>query len=229
MATTTTRLGLIEPVTADAPSELRVAITNHATTLDTAALDTQGTAASRPAAATSGRYYESTDAGALDRDNGTAWNNIISAGDLKLSAASVAPSGWLLCDGSAISRTTFAVLFNALGTTYGVGNGSTTFNIPDCRGRTLIGAGAGSGLTARARGDAGGEETHPLTVSELASHNHGAVSGSFVADTAGSTQANPGSGVVAGNNRENVTALTGSGTAHNNMQPYWVANVLIKT
>jgi Phage Tail Collar Domain len=173
MATTTPRLALLEPATSDAPSEIRLAITNNATTLDAAALDTQGTAVSRPAAATSGRYYASTDTGALDRDNGSAWNNIISAGDLKLSAAATAPSGWLLCDGSAISRTTFAVLFSAISTTYGAGDGSTTFNVPDCRGRTLIGAGSGSGLTARARGATGGEETHALSSGEGPVHSHG--------------------------------------------------------
>ena len=54
-------------------------------------------------------------------------------------AGSDVPDGWLLCDGSAISRTTYADLFAAIGTTYGVGNGSTTFNIPDSVGATIAG------------------------------------------------------------------------------------------
>lgn len=56
-------------------------------------------------------------------------------------AGSTAPTGWLVCDGSAISRTTYADLFTLISTTYGVGNGSTTFNIPDLRGRMPIGVG----------------------------------------------------------------------------------------
>lgn len=65
-------------------------------------------------------------------------------------AGSSAPSGWLLCDGSAVSRTTYADLFTAIGTSYGVGDGSTTFNLPDLRGRVPVGVGQGSGLTNRA-------------------------------------------------------------------------------
>ncbi|HET8871838.1 MAG TPA: phage tail protein [Aquabacterium sp.] len=62
-------------------------------------------------------------------------------GDLKPTAASAAPSGWLLCDGSAVSRTTYAALFAAVGTTFGAGDGSTTFNLPNGAGRGFIGAG----------------------------------------------------------------------------------------
>ena len=96
--------------------------------------------------------------------------------------------GWLLADGSAVSRTTYATLFAIVGTTYGAGDGSTTFNLPDLRGRMPMGAGTGTGLnasgtgapsgtaqTARARGDWGGEETHLLTGAEsgTSAHNHG--------------------------------------------------------
>lgn len=111
-------------------------------------------------------------------------------------AGSVAPTGWRLCDGSAISRTTFFRLFGAIGTTFGVGDGSTTFNVPDMRGRVGIGAGTGTGLTARTLGATGGEENHALTVAELAAHDHGGVSGSTTSTgtiantTAGGTIAN---------------------------------------
>lgn len=71
-----------------------------------------------------------------------------------------APSGWLLCDGSAVSRTEYATLYAAIGDTWGAGDGSTTFNLPDLRGRAPIGAGTGSGLTARTLGDSIGVETH---------------------------------------------------------------------
>jgi microcystin-dependent protein len=59
-------------------------------------------------------------------------------------AGSSAPTGWLLCDGAEISRTTYSDLFALIGTTYGVGNGSTTFNIPDLRGRVIMGVGTGT-------------------------------------------------------------------------------------
>lgn len=91
------------------------------------------------------------------------------AGIISPYGGSSAPSGWLACDGTAISRTTYASLFAAIGTTHGVGNGSTTFNLPDLRGRTAVGAGSGSGLTSRSLGAAFGSESHSHTVN---SHNH---------------------------------------------------------
>lgn len=87
-------------------------------------------------------------------------------------AGSSAPSGWLLCDGSAVSRTTYARLFAVIGTTFGAGDGSTTFNLPDTRGRSVLGAGSGTGLTSRALGATGGAETHTLTEDEMPSHTH---------------------------------------------------------
>lgn len=105
-------------------------------------------------------------------------------------AGSSAPNGYLLCDGTAISRTTYSALFAVIGTTYGAGNGSTTFNLPDMRGRVAISAGTGLGLnasgtgaisgssqTARTLGQWGGEETHLLTSSEMPQHNHTGVTG----------------------------------------------------
>jgi len=69
-------------------------------------------------------------------------------GSVQAYAASTAPSGWLLCDGSQVSRTTYATLFALIGTTYGVGDGSTTFNIPDMRERIPIGLGTQNTLSA---------------------------------------------------------------------------------
>ena len=93
-------------------------------------------------------------------------------GDVKVTAvpttAGSEPVGWLLCDGRAVSRTAYAALFAKIGTTYGAGDGSTTFNLPDPQGRALIGAGSGSGLTTRALGAKGGTEP-----SNMPSHNHG--------------------------------------------------------
>lgn len=80
-------------------------------------------------------------------------------GTVVQSARLAVPAGWLQCDGSAVSRSTFIELFEAIGSQYGAGDGSTTFNLPDGRGRVFIGAGQGSGLTNRIQGNTGGSET----------------------------------------------------------------------
>jgi|SRR5215831_8338748 len=68
-------------------------------------------------------------------------------------AGSVAPAGWLLCDGTAVSRTTYAALFSLIGTTHGAGDGSSTFNVPDFRGRGLVGVGTNADCNALAMND----------------------------------------------------------------------------
>ena len=96
-------------------------------------------------------------------------------GSIVATARSTAPTGWLLCDGAAVSRSTYAALFSAIGTAYGVGNGTTTFNIPDFRGRVPVGVdGAAARLTANdALGNSGGEEKHVLAFGESqTSHLH---------------------------------------------------------
>jgi microcystin-dependent protein len=98
--------------------------------------------------------------------------------------AAAPPAGWLLCNGSAISRTTYAALFAAIGTTWGAGDGSTTFNLPDTRGRVIAGYDAGNatgrltgaetgGVSAAALANSGGEQGHALASAENATHNHG--------------------------------------------------------
>lgn len=84
-------------------------------------------------------------------------------GSVQMYVGSSSPSGWLICDGTAVSRTTYADLFGIIGTAYGAGDGSTTFNLPDFRGRAPIGVGTGSGLTARTRGDQVGTEALTTT------------------------------------------------------------------
>jgi|SRR6185295_7318463 len=99
---------------------------------------------------------------------------IVPSGTVLDFAGPTAPSGWTECDGSAVSRTTFASLFAAIGTTWGSGNGTTTFNVPDLRRRTCVGrGGSSSGTLGNTLGSVGGEEDHVLSVGELAAHNHG--------------------------------------------------------
>jgi microcystin-dependent protein len=95
-----------------------------------------------------------------------------------------APSGWLLCNGNAVSRTTYATLFASISTTYGAGDGTTTFNLPDMRSRMPIGVGTGTGLTARTLAGTGGVETVILTSAQsgVPAHSHAntaSFSGSF--------------------------------------------------
>lgn len=150
---------------------------------------------------------------------------------------SSAPSGYLLCDGTAYDRATYAELFAIIGISYGNGNGSSTFNVPDLRGRTVVGSGTGAGesrtssgvpigtaLTSRAKGDYFGEETHVLTVAELAEHSHSVLA--YIAG-AGYTTLNAAIGTntnVAGG----AVVNTGSNAAHNTMQPSMVTNFIIK-
>lgn len=83
-------------------------------------------------------------------------------------------TGWLYCDGREVSRSTYSELFAAIGTTHGAGNGTTTFNLPDARGRSLIGSGTGDALSTfrDINNPYVGEETHVQTVAELAAHTH---------------------------------------------------------
>lgn len=100
-------------------------------------------------------------------------------------AGSSAPTGFLLCYGQAISRTTYAALFAAIGTTFGVGDGSTTFNVPDLRGRVGVGkddmggsaanrvtSGGGAGFDGAGLGNNGGYQAVQLTSSQMPSHTH---------------------------------------------------------
>lgn len=84
------------------------------------------------------------------------------------------PGGWLWCHGTAVSRAMFTDLFKVIGTTFGHGDGSTTFNLPDLQGRVLVGSGQGPGLTNRDVGDKGGVEAHQLLESQMPEHLHGA-------------------------------------------------------
>ncbi len=98
---------------------------------------------------------------------------IVPTGTVIPFAGSKAPNGWLLCDGKAINRVAYAPLFEVVGETYGSGDGSTTFNLPDLRGRTAIGYGQATGLASRDLGQTLGEENHVLTIAEMPNHAHG--------------------------------------------------------
>lgn len=149
-------------------------------------------------------------------------------------AGTVAPTGFLLCDGSAVSRTTYASLFTAIGTTWGVGDGSTTFNVPDFRRRTAVGSGGiGSGTLGAAVGNTGGVETHTQTLSELVSHAHASLApgtGIYGPCTPGTGTINFSTNVIAplNNQSPNSTATQGGGLPFNIIQPSAIVMKIIK-
>lgn len=120
------------------------------------------------------------------------------AGSVVAFAGSAAPVGWLLCDGSAVSRTTYAVLFAAIATAYGAGDGSTTFNLPDLRGRTAVG-----------KDDMGGTPANRLQVATTIS----TTSGSASATVASAANLAIGMFVLSANIPPGTTITAISGTA----------------
>ena len=161
-----------------------------------------------------------------DTVDGMHATTLVPPGTVVAYAGSTPPSGWLQCDGLAVSRSEYAELFAAIGTTWGAGNGSTTFNLPDFRGRGPIGAGQGSGLTNRVLGQRSGAETHTLTIAEIPSHSH-SVHGTDHNNTPRHTDYSSGEYGNYINNHTN-TGSTGSNQPHNNMPPFAVVNFIIK-
>ena len=92
-------------------------------------------------------------------------------GQIAIFAGNFAPRGWALCHGQILSIASNTALFSLLGTQYG-GNGSTTFALPDLRGRAPIGGGTGPGLSPRRIGERGGSQTHTLNIQEMPAHTH---------------------------------------------------------
>ena len=102
---------------------------------------------------------------------GSATGDTLPVGSIMPYPKATAPENWLICDGSAISRTDYSELFNAIGTTFGEGDGSTTFNLPNIKGRTIVGLDTDD-TDFNTIGKTLGEKTHTLTVAEMPEHNH---------------------------------------------------------
>ncbi len=173
--------------------------------------------------------------------------NGVPTGAIMPFAGAAPPPGWLLCDGSAVSRSTYANLFAALGAAYGAGDGSTSFNLPNLKGRMPVGLDAGQGEFA-GLALTGGEKAHGLSTAEMPAHGHGITdpghnhqyrpwtnlnknfSGTgmnpLVADDpGGGTRAQFGT-VPSGTGITVQSA--GDSQPHNNLQPYLVVNFIIK-
>lgn len=180
------------------------------------------------------------------------------AGSIIAWGKATVPQNWLLCDGSVISRTTYASLFAAIGTTYGAGNGTTTFQLPDLRGRVPVGKNGGS---FGSLGASGGEETVTLTAAQSGSPSHthpfsgstnttgahthvlsGSNGGSVNLGPSVTSNSNGDFGYVlpggransAGDHSHTFSGTTAGSTAtnasasHTNVQPYQVVNYIIK-
>jgi microcystin-dependent protein len=164
-------------------------------------------------------------------------------------AGSTAPSGWLLCAGQAVSRSEYSALFATISTTYGTGDGSTTFNVPDMRGRVAagkddMGGTAASRLTStvlsasNTLGATGGTQTHTLTSGEsgVPAHGHTITNVKFNASTSHTHSAQGGflseaadnSGGTANAVSVNNNTAANASSAHLNTQPTIVLNYIIK-
>jgi microcystin-dependent protein len=180
----------------------------------------------------------------------------ITPGIIMAYAGSGVPSGWLRCDGSAVGRAAYPTLFTTIGVAYGAGDGSTTFNVPDLRGRVPVGYDVGE-TEFNALGKSGGEKTHILTVAEMPAHNHGGASGSTApnhnhgltinwtntttatggtirvtdvqnATGGGATTTQTTTGNTAPAHTHTIPSQ-GTGDDHNNLQPYLTTHYIIKT
>lgn len=153
-------------------------------------------------------------------------------GEVKLWPAATIPSNWSTCIGGTVSRTTYASLFSLIGTLYGPGDGSSTFNLPDYRGRGPIALGVGDTAegggagTERFLGNEGGTETHTLTEAQMPSHDH--VVFSAINDTAaGSNGRNTYEVRSVSGNTNGLTDSAGGDEAHPIMQPFFATNFII--
>ena len=185
--------------------------------------------------------------------------NPIPAGAMMAWASNTIPANWLLCDGAAVSRSTYASLFAIIGTQYGSGDGSTTFNLPNIKGKTIVGRDSADSNFDILNTPTSyvGAKTHTLTEAQIPSHTHtysgttsttgshnhingwASITGYNYVGSGGNSTWPFGGGSnaaqrdlqAAGDHAHTfsgTTAATGSGQAHNNLQPYIVLNYIIK-
>lgn len=151
----------------------------------------------------------------------TTVNTNTPVGSISMFAGSTAPNGWLICDGSAVSRTTYSNLFSVIGITYGSGDGSTTFNVPNLKGKVVVGYDS-SDTSFDTIGETGGEKTHKLTIDEMPSHHHNTYG--LYTNIGSGSNANTWLAWSGGNA---WVQNAGGDQAHNNLQPYVVMNYII--
>lgn len=161
----------------------------------------------------------------------TAINELIlPAGSIIPYAGNTAPDGYILCDGSAVSRSTYSKLFTAIGTSYGSGDGSSTFNVPNLKGKVPVGYNSGE-TEFNSMGKTGGSKTVTLTTQQIPSHTHELTTSSGYGFDA-SIKGNDGGNTIVLAHLDGVTpesvANAGGGQSHENLQPYVTVNYIIK-
>lgn len=160
------------------------------------------------------------------------WGFVVPPGTIVAFGGSTAPPGWLLCDGSSVSRATYANLFSTVGTSFGTGDGTTTFNLPDLRRRVIVGSGGtGTPVLGNRVGNAGGGETHLLTIPEMPSHDHNPGDGYvhlLKNDTNGTAQGTDASVGEPNIRSSRQIASAGGNQPHNNIQPSLILSCIIK-
>ena len=160
-------------------------------------------------------------------------------GEIRMVGFNYAPPGWLTCDGQTLPISQNTALFALLGVQFG-GNGSTTFCLPDLRGRAALHQGNGNGLSPRVMGETGGEENVTLTTDQMPMHTHTvapqASSGdTSTADPTDAVPANSGSNAYAPSADANAAMApakcspAGGSQPHDNMPPFEVVNFIIAT
>lgn len=160
----------------------------------------------------------STTNGVTSTSHTHAVTGLSPTGAIMMWSIATAPTDWLLCDGTAVSRTTYSALYAVIGTAYGTGDGSTTFNLPNLKGRVPVGRDSAD-TSFDVLGETGGAKTHQLSVGELPTTNY--ASGDHAVQGA--------EGASGHWMFDGAYTIAGTGTAHNNLQPYIVLNYIIKT
>lgn len=150
--------------------------------------------------------------------------------EIKIWSTNSAPTWFLLCDGTAVSRATYSALFAIISTTYGVWDGSSTFNVPNLKGKIPVGRDA-TQTEFDTLAETWGAKTHTLTTAEMPTHSHDAL---MYAWGAAQTSLNIATGVDSAyqsqmNGSEYIIREAWGGGSHNNLQPYIVLNYIIKT
>lgn len=153
-------------------------------------------------------------------DNPTITGDTLPIGSITLWSGTTTPTNWLLCDGREVSRETYSELFAAIGTVWGAGDGSTSFNLPDFTDKFAFGAGGDVDLA-----ETGGEKEVTLTVDQIPKHQHN--NGTSPENPSGAYKvALNGKGYT--NDLQVPSSKTGGGQAHNNMPPYVGSYYIIK-
>lgn len=189
-----------------------------------------------PAAVAGKTVVSSRTDGSIVKQNSTNPVEYVGAfpGAIAYGVNTTAPAGWLLANGQAVSRTTFATLFAIIGVTYGVGDGSSTFNIPNLTDRIMV----GKGTTFPTLGATGGAATHVISMAEMPFHDHGggnhnhtfqlAQHAGIPAQTGGSGAFFSGYGTGTTDASGAIIAAQGGNATMSLMNPYITLNPFIK-